>query len=72
MMIGADNAFVCGTDDHGSNSEVAAKKQGITTQEFIEQVHSNRKNDGPLWYFPNVYTGTSGKTLSITKKFVMK
>ena len=28
MLIGEENVlFVCGSDDHGSNSEVAAKKQ---------------------------------------------
>jgi len=53
MMIGADNVlFVCGTDDHGSNSEVAAKKQGITTKEFIEQVHSNQKKRWIVMVFP--------------------
>ncbi len=61
MMIGADNVlFVCGTDDHGSNSEVAAKKQGITTKEFIEQVHSNQKKTMDRYGISlDVYTGTS-------------
>ena len=36
MLIGEENVlFVCGSDDHGSNSEVAAKKQGISTGEFV-------------------------------------
>ena len=33
MLIGSENVlFVCGTDDHGSNSEVAAKTKNISTK----------------------------------------
>jgi methionyl-tRNA synthetase len=61
MMIGSENVlFVCGTDDHGSNSEVAAKKQGISTQEFINQVHQNQKNTMKRYGISlDVYSGTS-------------
>ena len=43
MMIGADNVlFVNGTDDHGSNSQVAAKKNGVDTNEFINNIHAGQ------------------------------
>ena len=53
MLIGADNVlFVCGSDDHGSNSEVAAKKQGIPTSEFVGGVNDSQKaNAWQLLYF---------------------
>ena len=44
MLIGKENVlFVCGTDDHGSTSEVAAKKQGLTTKDFINGIHETQK-----------------------------
>jgi len=61
LLIGNDNVlFVCGTDDHGSNSEVAAKKQGKTTDQFIEEVHSKQNNTMNRYSIGlDVYTGTS-------------
>lgn len=61
LLIGNENVlFVCGTDDHGSNSEVAAKKQGMSTRDFIDEVHDKQfttmKNFGISL---DVYTGTS-------------
>jgi methionyl-tRNA synthetase len=44
MLIGDENVlFVCGSDDHGSNSEVAAKKQGISTSEFVAKINDSQK-----------------------------
>lgn len=61
LLIGNDNVlFVCGTDDHGSTSEVAAKKLGKTTQEFIEEVHARQKATMERFSIGlDVYTGTS-------------
>lgn len=61
LLIGKDNVlFVCGTDDHGSTSEVAAKKLGKTTQEFIEEVHSKQNKTMDRYSIGlDVYTGTS-------------
>jgi len=61
MMIGEENVlFVCGTDDHGSNSEVAAKKKGLTTEDFIAQVHSAQKKTMDSYGISlDAYTGTS-------------
>ncbi|MCF8059782.1 MAG: class I tRNA ligase family protein [Bacteriovoracaceae bacterium] len=61
MLIGAENVlFVCGTDDHGSTSEVAAKKQGLTTKEFINTIHSGQKSTMDNYHISlDTYTGTS-------------
>lgn len=61
MLIGAENVlFVCGTDDHGSTSELAAMQAQKSTREFIDTIHTkqletlNRYSIGV-----DVYTGTS-------------
>lgn len=61
LLIGKDNVlFVCGTDDHGSTSEVAAKKLGKTTQEFIGEVHSKQSKTMERYSIGlDTYTGTS-------------
>lgn len=61
LLIGKDNVlFVCGTDDHGTNSEVAAKKQGVTTDEFISGVHAKQfKTMNRFGISLDAYSGTS-------------
>lgn len=61
MLIGSDNVlFVCGTDDHGSTSEVAAKKNGVEMREFINQIHSKQSETMQKYGISlDTYTGTS-------------
>jgi methionyl-tRNA synthetase len=61
MLIGDDNVlFVCGTDDHGSTSEVAALQSGVPVREFIDSIHSKQKKTlDEFGISLNVYSGTS-------------
>jgi methionyl-tRNA synthetase len=61
MMIGSANVlYVCGTDDHGSTSEVAALKNGQTVREFIDSIHAKQKKTLDRYGVSlNVYSGTS-------------
>ncbi len=61
MLIGDENVlFVCGTDDHGSATEVAALKNGQTVREFIDQTHAKQKQTMDSYAISlNVYSGTS-------------
>lgn len=61
MMIGAENVlYVCGTDDHGSTSEVAALKNGKTVREFIDEIHDKQQKTLERYGISlNVYSGTS-------------
>ncbi len=61
MMIGTENVlYVCGTDDHGSTSEVAAIKNNQTVREFIDSIHSKQKKTMDRYGISlNVYSGTS-------------
>jgi methionyl-tRNA synthetase len=61
MLIGADNVlFVCGSDDHGSASELAAKKAGQSTKDFIATIHALQKETFARYQISfDVYSGTS-------------
>jgi len=61
MLIGAENVlYVCGTDDHGSTSELAALQAGKTVQEFIGAIHDRQRETMKRYGISlDVYTGTS-------------
>src|SRR3954470_25029032 len=44
MLTGPENVlFVCGTDDHGSTSELAAMQAGKPIREFIDGIHAKQR-----------------------------
>ena len=61
MLIGAENVlFVCGTDDHGSTSELAAMKAGKPIREFIDEIHAKQSQTMARYSISfDTYTGTS-------------
>jgi methionyl-tRNA synthetase len=61
MLIGRQNVlFVCGTDDHGSTSEVAALAAGRPIREFIDDVHARQQRSLERYHIGvDVYSGTS-------------
>jgi methionyl-tRNA synthetase len=61
MLIGAENVlYVCGTDDHGSTSELSAMQAGKPVQEFIGEIHAKQKVTLKKYSIAmDVYTGTS-------------
>jgi len=61
MLIGGENVlFVCGTDDHGSTSELAALQAGMPISEFIKGIHDRQKATMDRYNVSlDVYTGTS-------------
>lgn len=61
MLIGDENVlFVCGSDDHGSTSEVSAHQAGKPIQEFITEIRNKQKATMDRYGISlNVYTGTS-------------
>ena len=42
-MQGADVLYICGTDEHGTASEVAALKAGVPIQEYCDEYHEKHK-----------------------------
>lgn len=61
MLIGRENVlFVCGTDEHGSTSELAALQAGVTVRDFVDRVHDAQASTLARYGIGlDVYTGTS-------------
>lgn len=61
MLIGAENVlYVCGTDDHGSTSELSAFKAGKTVRAQIDEIHSAQKKTLSRFNIGlDTYSGTS-------------
>ena len=61
MVIGRENVlFVCGNDDHGSTSEVAALQAGKPVRQFIDEIHEKQtKTLSRFGISLDIFTGTS-------------
>jgi methionyl-tRNA synthetase len=61
MLIGRDNVlFVCGGDEHGSTTELAALEAGIPIREYLDQIHQRQAATLARYAIGlDVYTGTS-------------
>ena len=70
MFIGSENVlFVCGTDDHGSTSELSAKKAGKDIREFIGGIHQDQRKTLSNYNISlDTYTGTSREETFETHK----
>lgn len=70
MFIGQENVlFVCGTDDHGSTSELSAKKAGMDIREFIAGIHADQTKTLRDYNISlDTYTGTSREETYETHK----
>ncbi len=61
MLIGRENVlYVCGNDDHGSTSELAAIQAGKPVREFIDSIHFKQRETLKNYGVDlDVFTGTS-------------
>lgn len=61
MLIGRKNVlFVCGTDEHGSTSEISALKAGLPLRDFIDGIHEAQASTLQRYQIElDVYSGTS-------------
>src|SRR3954468_24001130 len=61
MVIGRPNVlYVCGTDEHGSTSELAALQAGVPIDELIQRVHDQQAETLRRYSIGlDVYTGTA-------------
>ncbi|MEK7415622.1 MAG: class I tRNA ligase family protein [Planctomycetota bacterium] len=61
MLIGAENVlFVCGTDDFGSASPLAAEKAGKSLDGFLAEVHAKQRTTLARYSIQlDIYSGTS-------------
>jgi methionyl-tRNA synthetase len=61
MVIGRKNVlYVCGNDDHGSTSEIAAMQAGKTVREFIDEIHEQQTDTMKKYSIDlDIFSGTS-------------
>ncbi|AKV00353.1 Methionyl-tRNA synthetase [Labilithrix luteola] len=61
LLIGRENVlFVCGTDEHGSTSELSALKAGKPIREFVDTIHDQQAKTLQRYSVGlDTYTGTS-------------
>lgn len=61
LLIGRERVlYVCGSDDHGSTSEVAAIKANVPVGEFVQNVRNQQRQTLARYSIDlDVYTGTS-------------
>ncbi|WP_438040295.1 methionine--tRNA ligase [Sorangium sp. So ce128] len=61
MLIGAENVlYVCGTDEHGSTSEIAAVQAGLPIREYIDRIQQAQKKTLERYCISlDAFTGTS-------------
>lgn len=61
MLIGSENVlYVCGTDDHGSTSELSAIKNGKQVRQQIDELHAQQKSTLQRFNIGlDTYSGTS-------------
>ncbi len=79
LLVGRENVlFVCGTDDHGSTSEVAAAKAGVPVRDFIDAIHGKQKATMDRYGISlDAWSGTSraetfGKQVELTEWFLRR
>ncbi len=73
MLIGGENVlYVCGSDDHGSASELAALRAGVPVTEFVRDIHARQSATLERYHISfDVYSGTSQpECLAITTRLV--
>src|SRR5215468_2052306 len=61
MVIGRPNVlYVCGTDEHGSTSELAALRDGVPIRELLQRIHDQQATTLKRYAIGlDVYTGTA-------------
>jgi methionyl-tRNA synthetase len=61
LSIGREHVlYVCGTDDHGSASEIAAAQAGLSVRAFIDRTHASQQATLARYDIGlDVYSGTS-------------
>jgi methionyl-tRNA synthetase len=61
LLIGRENVlFVCGTDEHGSTSELAALAAGVSIRDFVDKAHDGQHRTLERYSIGlDTYSGTS-------------
>ncbi|MFH0837252.1 MAG: methionine--tRNA ligase [Candidatus Aenigmatarchaeota archaeon] len=62
-LMDVDNIFICGTDEHGAQTEIAAMKENMKPSDYADKYHKIQKEIYERWNFDFTFFGrTSSKT----------
>jgi methionyl-tRNA synthetase len=72
MLLGEERVlFVCGTDDHGSASELAARKAGKSVTDFVADIRNRQKATLDRYNISlDIYSGTSAPENYVDHKVI--
>lgn len=56
-VMGIDNVFICGTDDHGTPAELGAKEEGLPPKEYVKKYYKIQKEIYEKWNFDFTFFG---------------
>ncbi|MBI2173048.1 MAG: methionine--tRNA ligase [Candidatus Aenigmarchaeota archaeon] len=72
-MFGVNNIFICGTDDHGTPTEISAAEAGMPVGEYTQKYHRLQKEIYRKWNFDFTHFGQSshGTNHEITKELFL-
>ncbi|MEM7819524.1 MAG: methionine--tRNA ligase [Candidatus Aenigmatarchaeota archaeon] len=61
-LLGIENIYICGTDEHGTAVEISALEEGLTPDEYSKKYHEIQKTIYKNWNFDFTFFGrTSSK-----------
>src|SRR3989344_5818354 len=68
-LFGVENIFICGTDDHGTPTEISAAADGTPVREYVAKYYNIQKEIYRKWNFDFTYFGQSSHSTNheITK-----
>ena len=68
-LFGIENIYICGTDEHGAATEIAALEENLGAKEYSDKYYEIQKNIYKKWNFDFSFFGrTSSETHHKTTK----
>lgn len=64
-LLGVDNIYICGTDDHGTAAEIAAEEEKMDIESYVKKYYKLQKEIYELWNFDFTFFG---QTSSVTNR----
>lgn len=72
-LLGIENIYICGTDEHGTQTEIAAKEEKLTNAEYSEKYYKIQKEIYEKWNFDFTFFGRSSSKTNheLTKRIFL-
>lgn len=56
-LLGVENIFICGTDDHGTSAEIAAAIENMSVEDYTAKYYELQKENYKQWCFDFTHFG---------------